>query len=227
MALPLVKTWPNLWVIRWSWLRSLLDLQFASIRQALAAFPRTPRRLVLDFGAGTSPWKNVLPPHQMLLTVDSGGGADYLSLEEIDPSLRFDLILLAEVLEHVAEPEELLRTLKKRLSPTGELWITVPLLAREHPAPDDFGRWTRQGLRRLFDRAGLETLEIRARGTDIAALAHQFNYVTFRSWLSPSTWILGLILLHALPFWWIVGALALRFDWGRDDGPLGYAARAR
>lgn len=227
MAAPIEKLWPNLWVLRWTWLRIVVDLQFASIRRALASFPRTPRGLILDFGAGTSPWKPVLPNHRMLLTVDPRPPADYASLDELDPSLRFDLILLVEVLEHVADPVGLLKELQARLTPAGELWITVPLIAREHPAPDDYRRWTAQGLRLLCDEAGLELLELVPRGGDIASLAHLFNYVTWRSWTSWKTWPLALVLMHALPFWWIVGHLALRFGWGPKDGPLGYALRAR
>lgn len=228
MKLPLVsRNWPNLWTFRSRRLRSLCDLQFAGIRQALTRFPRTPRTKVLDFGAGTSPYRDVLPPHGLYFTLDPHlPEADFRGFADVR-DLHFDLILAAEVLEHVEDPLTTLKSLAGLLSENGEIWVTVPFIAREHPAPDDFTRWTAQGLRRLFENAGLEILELQPRGNDATALAHLIGYLAFRFWLRPVTWPLALVLTALTPLALALGHLSLRWPFSPAEGPLGYALRAR
>lgn len=212
-------------MLRWPWLRGLLDFQYASIRRALAGFPRKRRERILDFGAGESRWADVLPPHSRIETLDSYARAQYAKLNEIPADVRYDLILLIEVLEHVEKPASLLRELSRRLSPEGEVWITVPLMAREHPAPQDFRRWTNEGLEQLIEEAGGRLVELRRRGGDVLTLCHLAVYLSCRLWLSPSTWPLALLALPFLPFWLALGHLVLRWPLGPREGPLGYALR--
>lgn len=219
------KHWSNLWTPRWPWLRRLVDLQFASIHRALAAFPRTQRPVILDFGAGETRWHDVLPRHRKLITLDSYARAQYARLTELPETLRFDLILLIEVLEHVEKPVDLLRDLGGRLEKGGEIWITVPLMAREHPAPQDFRRWTNEGLEQLVREAGGRLVELRRRGNDLTTLSHLAIYLSFRLWLSPSSWGLALLALPFLPAWLLLGHAALRLPLGPQEGPLGYALR--
>lgn len=44
----------------------------------------------------------------------------------LDPSLRFELITLLDVLEHLDEPVAALKELRGRLAPNGQLLVTVP-----------------------------------------------------------------------------------------------------
>jgi 2-polyprenyl-3-methyl-5-hydroxy-6-metoxy-1,4-benzoquinol methylase len=53
------------------------------------------------------------------------------SIEELPADLRFDLIILFQVLEHIGEPVALLNECGKRLAPGGNLIINVP----------NFGSW--------------------------------------------------------------------------------------
>lgn len=50
-------------------------------------------------------------------------------LESMDPSRRFDLVLLNQVLEHLADPAATVSMLASRLEPDGKLIVGVPNLA--------------------------------------------------------------------------------------------------
>ena len=54
----------------------------------------------------------------------------------------FDAVICAELLEHVRNPEAVLREVSHVLVPGGILLITVPFLSRIHGDPTDYGRYT-------------------------------------------------------------------------------------
>jgi 2-polyprenyl-3-methyl-5-hydroxy-6-metoxy-1,4-benzoquinol methylase len=55
------------------------------------------------------------------------------TLEELADNQAFDLIVASHVLEHLAEPLEATRSLARRLSADGLLFVEVPLEIRGHP----------------------------------------------------------------------------------------------
>lgn len=76
----------------------------------------------------------------------------------------FDGVLCLEVLEHVPEPESVLKEVTRVLKPGGRAWITMPFLYPLHDAPFDFQRFTEYGLRRSMRRAGLGVTSLRKSG---------------------------------------------------------------
>ncbi len=77
---------------------------------------------------------------------------------------RFETVLLADVLEHVAEPARLIKEIARVLSPDGKLILLVPFLYRVHEAPHDYYRYTEFALARLCGQAGLAMVEIEPYG---------------------------------------------------------------
>lgn len=61
-----------------------------------------------------------------------------------------DLIINVAMLEHVSEPERIVKEMRRILKPGGLLVAYVPFMVPQHDAPDDFTRWTRKGADRLF-----------------------------------------------------------------------------
>lgn len=48
------------------------------------------------------------------------------NLFELDPGRTFDLVLLAEIVEHVAHPDDLLRKVRSLVKPNGHVIVTTP-----------------------------------------------------------------------------------------------------
>jgi SAM-dependent methyltransferase len=97
---------------------------------------------------------------------------------------RFDTILLTDVLEHIAEPSQLMSEIARLLKPDGKLILGVPFLYWIHEAPHDYYRMTEFALKRLSSNAGLEVLALSPYGGLPEVLADltgkMMNYVPGR-----------------------------------------------
>lgn len=84
----------------------------------------------------------------------------------------FDTVLLLEVLEHVRDPDGVLREIARVLKPGGQLLLSMPFLYPLHDAPHDYRRYTEYGLRHSVAAAGLavKALSPRVQGFESAAL---------------------------------------------------------
>lgn len=85
-----------------------------------------------------------------------GVGVDrVINLEEslADSDLgRFAHIDCVSVLEHSRRPWLIAANLERLLQPGGTLYLTVPFVWRVHAYPDDYFRFTPNGVRALFER---------------------------------------------------------------------------
>ena len=119
--------------------------------------------LVLDAGAGTSPYKSLFA-HARYESADfeqvnkAYAHQTYmcdLSAIPVEDS-RFDAVIFNQVMEHLPEPRAVLCELHRALRPGGRLIYSGPLFYEEHEKPYDFYRYTQFGVRYLFTQAGLE-----------------------------------------------------------------------
>ncbi|MEP3387659.1 MAG: class I SAM-dependent methyltransferase [Reichenbachiella sp.] len=67
---------------------------------------------------------------------------------------RYDFVFLSQVLEHLPNPESVLKELNRVLKPNGELWLSAPFFYEEHEKPYDFYRYTQFGFTHLLNKAG-------------------------------------------------------------------------
>ena len=73
----------------------------------------------------------------------------------------FNTVLLSDVLEHIPEPQNLLREISRVLNSNGGvLLLNVPFFYPIHEEPFDFHRYTRFSLERMCAAVGLTVLEI-------------------------------------------------------------------
>jgi SAM-dependent methyltransferase len=83
----------------------------------------------------------------------------------------FDAALCTEVLEHVPDAQLLLSEIRRVLSPGGVAVITVPFVFHYHRDPEDYRRYSPDGLRRDLERAGFVVEMIAGSGGKIVAAA--------------------------------------------------------
>lgn len=88
---------------------------------------------------------------------------------------EFDTVILSDVLEHVAEPEQLWHEISRILRPEGKLLANVPFFYWLHEQPHDYYRYTEFALKRFAQLAGFRMLVLTPVGgapevlTDIVA----------------------------------------------------------
>ncbi len=67
-----------------------------------------------------------------------------------------DVALALSVLEHVHDPYQCVREIHRIVRPGGRVLVWVPFFFGVHAFPGDVSRFTEEGLRILFERAGFE-----------------------------------------------------------------------
>lgn len=148
---------------------------YTSIRRGAAQ----ARGRVLDFGAGSAPYRHLFGCEEYV-TVDTEAGG-YPASRKIEsvrydgqslpfPEKHFDFILCSEVLEHVFNLEQIIGELQRVLKPGGHLLISTPFVWEEHERPYDFARYTCFAWQYLLDRHGLDALSIEKTGGYIPTL---------------------------------------------------------
>ena len=144
---------------------------------------------LIDIGCGKKPYKDMLSlyvtehigvDHQDTLhdrsNIDRFGSAYNLPAEDQE----FDCALCTAVLEHLEEPEQALRECYRILRQGGVAIYSVPFIWHLHEEPRDFYRFSKYGLKYLFEKAGFEIIEIRALSGFWVTFGQLFVYNIFR-----------------------------------------------
>lgn len=140
-----------------------------------------PGSLLLDAGAGNCKYSQLFARSRTVALdisftryrrygeIDLAGDVHQLPLR----ANAFDAVISVEVIEHLAEPEQALREMFRVLSPGGRLYLIAPQGWEEHGAPHDYFRFTKYGLRYLFEKTGYRVISI-------APLGGYFWYIGHR-----------------------------------------------
>jgi SAM-dependent methyltransferase len=80
------------------------------------------------------------------------------------PSEKFDTIILSDVLEHIAKPDDLWREMYRILKPGGKLILNVPFFYKLHEVPHDYFRYTKYALQNFADSSGLKLILLKEIG---------------------------------------------------------------
>jgi SAM-dependent methyltransferase len=126
---------------------------------------------LIDISCGTKPYKDLLAPyvtehigidHQETLhdksNIDRFGTAYEIPANDGE----FDCALCTAVLEHLGEPKLALKECHRVLKRGGVAIYSVPFIWHLHEEPRDFYRFSKYGLKYLFEKAGFEIIEIKA-----------------------------------------------------------------
>jgi len=156
----------------------------AAIEDAVAGFAASlpAGAHVLDAGAGEARHARCFI-RQRYCGVDLGIGDrtwNYGRLDAVADLARlpfasgcFDAAINIVTLEHVREPQSVLREIARTLAPTAPLLAIVPHEWEVHQSPHDYFRFTRYGIEYLLERAGMVEIEIRPVGGYFRMLARR------------------------------------------------------
>ena len=163
-------------------------LERVSIVQALRELRHRvkPGRL-LDVGCGMKPYESLLTQRESRyygtdwpVTMEGSYGgstrADFFSDSMVlpFPEGTFDTIVSTQVLEHVRQPEIVIREMARVLKPSGILILSAPMTWPLHEEPHDYYRYTLHGLRHLLEEADFEILDEIPRGNNWTTMAQMF-----------------------------------------------------
>ncbi len=76
--------------------------------------------------------------------------ADAFHLPIKDQSV--DVIINTAMLEHVSAPQNIINEMHRILKKEGEFFCYLPFIVPFHAAPDDFQRWTNEGVKQCFQK---------------------------------------------------------------------------
>ena len=92
----------------------------------------------------------------------------------------FDTIICSELLEHVPDPQAVLREVHRVMRPAGHLLVCVPFLYRIHGDPDDYGRYTDFYWADVLHRIGFSPVQIERQGLFWSVLVDMLRDLTYQ-----------------------------------------------
>lgn len=179
------------------------DSLIVKIKNTMKRYPRTYQLLTYVFGisyAGISP-KAFLALHanEDAIIVTLGAGLERRFRNEIHVDLfafpgidvlanmkklpfrtgSVDAVICQSVLEHVDDPHEAFAEISRILRPDGHCYLTMPFMFPYHSSPNDYSRFTLDGIRFAGRRSGMDEVVSGLRHGPTAAL-----FLLFAHWLA-------------------------------------------
>lgn len=190
-----------------------------------------------DLGCGEMPYKKwLLNFADDYVGVDWGNTlhefradiiADLNQVLPIDDEVA-DTVFSISVMEHLCEPQLFLNESHRILKSGGTIVLQVPFMWHLHEAPYDYFRYTRYGLRYMFEKSGFSDICIYPTTGFWVMWTLKFNYQTRRLIRGP--WFIRIISRFFLRLVWSINQhLAWYLDkvWKIEDETAGYFVIAR
>lgn len=83
-----------------------------------------------------------------------------------------DLVLIPNLVHHVANQESLFAEMARLLKPGGRLFVFEPIVRELHQIPDDFLRYTPFGMQQILTRSGLKPEDYELEGGPFQAITY-------------------------------------------------------
>jgi SAM-dependent methyltransferase len=129
---------------------------------------------MMDFGCGRKPYENFFEVTEYIGVDIEQSGHSHIN-SQIDvyydgntipfPENTFDSVFCSEVLEHVFNPDKVLKELLRVMKPGAKMLLTAPFCWNEHEMPYDYARYSSVGLKHLLEKNGFKVLELKKTGS--------------------------------------------------------------
>ncbi len=199
-----------------------------------AAKKSTAEALILDAGAGNGLYKSLFSHTNYSSTdirIQANNTISFVSDLSSIPIIanHYNLIICTQVLEHVSNPQLVLKELFRVLKPNGELWLSAPFYYEEHEIPQDYYRFTKFGLTHLFETAGFKVSEITPLEGYFMTLAYQLKIASQALPTNPQYYeenlmgfLLPLIMVPIKFLFLLLSALFSKLDIQYRDTSIGH-----
>lgn len=158
---------------------------------------------LIDIGCGEKPYARMIKPyvsehigidHNGTLhdksKIDRFGTAYNIPAEDNE----FDSAICTAVLEHLEEPDKAIAECNRVLRKEGTAIYTTNLFWHLHEEPRDFYRYTKYGLKHLFEKNGFQIVELKPLSGFCVTFGQEFVYYLWRfrrgGKLNPLWWII-------------------------------------
>ena len=126
-----------------------------AIRSVLNDMPKNG--IGLNIGSG----RTSIDPRIKNLEINDGENIDYVGKAESIPLSEnsLDLIICQEVLEHTENFKVALHEMYRVLKPGGQLYLQTPFIIGYHPCPNDYWRFTNEGINYIAREANFKIID--------------------------------------------------------------------
>lgn len=176
---------------------------FPPIAEEFGPYSHLFKGNVLNAGAGNRDISDLLDG--TLYNQDIAAGLHSDSIDFVAPLHEiptadgfFDTVICNAVLEHVANPEEVMEEFARVLAPAGTLYLTIPFMQPEHRDPTDYQRYTIDGIMLLCQRHGFRVEKAEGVHSVYTTLAW-----ILREWLDSVRGWRG-VALRAVAYRWVM-----------------------
>lgn len=138
------------------------------------------QELTLDIGSAKSPYKHWFP-NRISVDINPESGANIIADAHILPVAdeSYECALSTEMLEHMYDPKKAVDEMYRVLRPGGTLILTTRFVYGLHDIPHDFFRFTKYGLRKLFEK--FEIIELKEETENFATIGALIQRLVFQS----------------------------------------------
>lgn len=135
---------------------------------------------ILDIGSGGSSYSRFFP-NRITVDIDPTRKPDVVADAHSLPFQdgEFEVVLSTEMLEHVRDPFQVEKELRRVTSPGGILILSTRFVFPIHDAPHDYWRFTKYGLRELFRE--WEIIELESETGNFSTIGALLQRICFQS----------------------------------------------
>lgn len=154
----------------------VLNALSQSLKKAIEKYEGSNLK-ILDVGCGTKPYFSFFKGTKKYIGVNltPNEDVDCITSAENLPfaSESFDIVISTQMLEHVKDPAKVLKEIYRVLKKEGVVFLSTHGIWEKHGSPNDYWRWTDDGLKILFN--DFQNIEVMGCGGSILCLFQLLN----------------------------------------------------